>query len=49
MQVYRHIPHPKPGYVADWDDLPVWQRATDIGIFEEIQESVYVGVDREEG
>ena len=36
VQVYRHIPNPKPGYVADWDDLPEWQRQTDIGIFEAI-------------
>ncbi len=21
-QIYRHIPDPKPSYVADWDDLP---------------------------
>ena len=24
-QIYRHIPDPKPSYVADWDDLPAWQ------------------------
>jgi len=40
VQVYRHIPNPKPGYVADWDDLPEWQRQTDSAIFEAIQATV---------
>ena len=26
VQVFRHIPQPKSSYVADWDDLPEWQR-----------------------
>ncbi|MBO0881883.1 MAG: hypothetical protein J2P17_16390, partial [Mycobacterium sp.] len=33
-QVYKHMPDPKPGYVADWDDLPEWQRETDADVFE---------------
>ncbi len=37
-QIYRHIPDPKPSYVADWDDLPEWQRHTDIDIFDAIEE-----------
>ena len=37
-QIYKHIPDPKPGYVADWDALPQWQRDTDIAIFARIQE-----------
>ncbi len=40
VQVYRHVPNPKPGYVADWEDLPEWQRATDMDIFAAIEQSV---------
>jgi hypothetical protein len=40
VQVYRHIEHPKPSYVADWEDLPEWQRATDGDIFVAIEQSV---------
>jgi hypothetical protein len=36
-QIYRHIPDPKPSYVADWDALPEWQQQTDADIFEEIE------------
>jgi hypothetical protein len=36
-QIYKHIPDPKPAYVADWDELPVWQRETDADIFERIE------------
>lgn len=36
-QIYKHIPDPKPGYVADWDDLPHWQQETDADIFERIE------------
>jgi hypothetical protein len=39
-QVLKHIPDPKPGYVADWDDLPEWQRETDADIFERIEQNV---------
>jgi hypothetical protein len=35
-QIYRHFPDPKPAYVADWPELPEWQRQTDIDIFERI-------------
>jgi hypothetical protein len=41
VQVYRHIATPKPSYVADWEDLPEWQRKTDIAIFEAIQSAVF--------
>jgi len=37
-QIYKHFPDPKPSYVADWDDLPDWQQATDIDIFERIKQ-----------
>lgn len=36
-QMFRHFPDPKPSYVADWDDLPAWQRETDADIFERIE------------
>ncbi|WP_329426042.1 hypothetical protein OG339_38000 [Streptosporangium sp. NBC_01495] len=36
-QIYKHISDPKPGYVADWDELPEWQRQTDADIFEHIE------------
>ena len=36
-QIYKHFPDPKPSYVADWDDLPGWQRETDSDIFERIE------------
>ena len=36
--VRKHYPgEPKPGYVADWDDLPAWQQETDADIFERIE------------
>jgi hypothetical protein len=37
-QIYKHIPEPKPAYVADWDELPKWQRETDADIFERIEQ-----------
>ncbi|WP_049578056.1 hypothetical protein [Streptomyces sp. SBT349] len=36
-QIHKHIEAPKPGYVADWDDLPEWQRETDADIFETVE------------
>lgn len=36
-QIFKHIPDPKPSYVADWDDLPQWQQETDADIFELIE------------
>jgi hypothetical protein len=36
-QIFKHFPHPKASYVADWDDLPAWQRETDADIFEAIE------------
>ncbi|WP_165953872.1 hypothetical protein [Streptomyces sp. 8K308] len=36
--VAKHYPgEPKPGYVADWDELPAWQRETDADVFEAIE------------
>lgn len=38
-QMYRHLgDHPKPGYVADWADLPPWQQQTDTAIFSHIED-----------
>ncbi|MFD0204660.1 MULTISPECIES: hypothetical protein [Saccharothrix] len=37
-QIHRHFPDPKPSYVADWDELPVWQQETDADIFERIEQ-----------
>ncbi|HEY1968849.1 MAG TPA: hypothetical protein VGH89_12945 [Pseudonocardia sp.] len=39
-QIYKHIPDPKPSYVADWDDLPAWQQETDADIFDAIEKQV---------
>jgi hypothetical protein len=36
-QIYKQFPAPKSSYVADWDDLPAWQRETDADIFEHIE------------
>jgi hypothetical protein len=36
-QIFKHIPEPKPSYVADWDELPPWQQETDADIFELIE------------
>lgn len=36
-QIFKHIPNPKPSYIADWDELPKWQQETDADIFERIE------------
>lgn len=36
-QIFKYIPDPKPSYIADWDDLPEWQRETDADIFQRIE------------
>lgn len=38
-QIYKHIPDPKPAYVADWDDLANWQQQTDADIFNHIEQT----------
>lgn len=38
-QIFKHIPEPKPSYVADWEDLPAWQQETDADIFELIEQA----------
>lgn len=37
-QIYKHFAEPKPSYVADWNDLPDWQKETDADIFERIEQ-----------
>lgn len=39
-QIFKHFPQPKSSYVADWDQLPEWQRETDADIFEAIEKIV---------
>ncbi|WP_184928697.1 hypothetical protein [Saccharothrix ecbatanensis] len=39
-QIFKHFPEPKPSYVADWDELPDWQKATDADIFERIERDI---------
>ncbi|MGK5533667.1 hypothetical protein [Streptomyces sp. URMC 129] len=36
-QIHKHFDAPKPSYVADWEDLPSWQRETDADIFEAVE------------
>jgi hypothetical protein len=38
-QIFRHFEDPKPSYVADWADLPEWQRQTDSDIFDAVESS----------
>ncbi|MEV6849238.1 hypothetical protein [Actinoplanes sp. NPDC051411] len=38
-QVYRAFGDPKPSYVADWNDLPAWQREADADIFDAIEQA----------
>ncbi|MEH0577759.1 MULTISPECIES: hypothetical protein [Streptomyces] len=38
-QMFKHFEDPKPGYVADWPDLPSWQQETDADIFEAIEKN----------
>jgi hypothetical protein len=37
-QIYKHIPNPKPAYVAPWHELPEWQQHTDTDIFTTIEQ-----------
>ncbi len=36
-QIFKHIANPKASYVADWEQLPAWQRETDSDIFEAVE------------
>jgi hypothetical protein len=35
-QILRHFADPKPAYVADWSEMPSWQREIDADIFEDV-------------
>jgi hypothetical protein len=37
-QMHLLLPNPKPSYVADWADLPEWQRETNCDIFDHIEQ-----------
>ncbi|RCG18108.1 hypothetical protein DQ392_15730 [Streptomyces reniochalinae] len=39
-QMFKHFEDPKPGYVADWPDLPEWQQETDADIFRAVEDAV---------
>ncbi|MCI0384810.1 hypothetical protein [Streptomyces sp. CNQ085] len=39
-QMFKHFEDPKPWYVADWADLPGWQKETDADIFEAIEKTL---------
>jgi hypothetical protein len=39
-QIFKHFPNPKESYIADWEQLPAWQRETDADIFEAIEAAV---------
>ncbi|MEW1633738.1 hypothetical protein AB0469_06675 [Streptomyces sp. NPDC093801] len=45
-QMFKHFDVPKSGYVADWSDLPAWQRETDADIFEAIEKATARWEDR---
>ena len=36
-QIFKHIREPKASYVADWSELPEWQRETDADIFHAVE------------
>jgi hypothetical protein len=44
-QIHKHFADPKPAYVADWDELPEWQRETDSDIFDRIEQGTGVRSD----
>lgn len=39
-QMFKHFEDPKPGHVADWPDLPDWQKETDADIFEAVEDKL---------
>ncbi|WP_406267038.1 hypothetical protein OH799_21580 [Nocardia sp. NBC_00881] len=39
-QIHKHIPDPKPSYVADWEQLPHWQQQVDADIFDAVEASL---------
>jgi hypothetical protein len=42
--VKRHFPgEPKPGYVAPWEEMPDWERAIVVAIYEQVSAIVLAG------
>ncbi|GGU87934.1 hypothetical protein GCM10010211_62830 [Streptomyces albospinus] len=39
-QMFKHFVDPKPGYVADWAELPDWQKETDSDIFAAVEKAL---------
>ncbi|SES09173.1 hypothetical protein [Actinokineospora terrae] len=39
-QVHRHLSSPRESIVADWEELPAWQRETNADIFEHIEDLI---------
>lgn len=39
-QIFKYFPEPKASYVADWEQLPAWQKETDADIFAAIETSL---------
>lgn len=39
-QIFKHFPNPKESYIADWEQLPDWQRETDADIFDAIEAAI---------
>jgi hypothetical protein len=39
-QIFKYFPNPKESYIADWEQLPAWQRETDADIFDAIEAAV---------
>jgi hypothetical protein len=39
-QIFKHFSQPKESYIADWEQIPVWQQETDADIFEAIAAEV---------
>lgn len=35
--MFKHFEDPKPGYVADWPELPGWQQETGADVSEAIE------------
>ena len=38
LQMIEHFGDSKPGYTAEWDKLPAWQREVDADIYDAVAE-----------
>jgi hypothetical protein len=32
-QIYKHIPNPKPGYIAPWEEISSWEQEVNMDIY----------------